>query len=272
LLFRPIRAPLPDGFVAASGSKLVEVLDGRSYPDRIVRELPGGFTAEFVLIPVTPGGNGPAAAYYILRDKVPRGLFAAFLDARPEAAPAYRERLEKRANSAERPKSAEDPRWPAYGMTVAEAQAFATWLVPAKGGFTANLPTPLQWDKAAGALDTASPDEFDPRGPFLKHAETEPDAIAIHRDEPLPVGTAKADLSRHGCRDMAGNGLEWTRPDPSDPEQAKLRGEVYDRKTEPTPYLFTFPNEKARSSETSNPPLQTSFRVVIEGLEQAGTR
>jgi formylglycine-generating enzyme required for sulfatase activity len=95
---------------------------------------------------------------------------------------------------------------PAFKVACEEAYSFGKWL--GKPYFAARLPTPKQWDKAAGLWDHG-----EVVGPFLGSENPEPDDIAINRefDGPMEVGTAKMDQSPYGCRDMAGNGKEWTR-------------------------------------------------------------
>jgi formylglycine-generating enzyme required for sulfatase activity len=65
------------------------------------------------------------------------------------------------------------------------------------------LPSVSQWNKAGGARNGAT-------GPF--RADWQPGEIAVNRgrDGPMPAGSATADMSIFGCRDMAGNGEEWT--------------------------------------------------------------
>ena len=83
-----------------------------------------------------------------------------------------------------------------------EAFQFAAWL----GG---RLPSIAQWEKAAGRFDDQGG-----LGPFQgSWNPQQPGRIAVGRrgQGPMAVGMATADVSAFGCRDMAGNGLEWTR-------------------------------------------------------------
>src|SRR5439155_25326613 len=69
------------------------------------------------------------------------------------------------------------------------------------------LPTTRQWDKAAGRFEKDKNE-----GPYLgAWSKTSKLAIAINRKEPMKIGEAEADKSPFECRDMAGNGKEWTR-------------------------------------------------------------
>lgn len=108
-----------------------------------------------------------------------------------------------------------DPRWPVLRVGIQEANLFAAWL----GGV---LPSVDEWDHAAGRyLPNAGDGPFE--GPF------ESGTIAIERDGlgPLPIGTATRDQSKFsGCRDMAGNGLEWTRTYRFDGNFSEFVGDV----------------------------------------------
>jgi formylglycine-generating enzyme required for sulfatase activity len=90
---------------------------------------------------------------------------------------------------------------------------------------------------------------------------------------PMPVGTASQDLSPFGCRDMSGNGLEWTRTIPSrsaervplekprknDP--VTLRGRSY---KDPEPLTFKDLEKKGELEEYQNAGDDIGFRVVLE--------
>src|SRR5262249_42498974 len=91
---------------------------------------------------------------------------------------------------------------PVLNVTAEEAHRFARWL----GG---ELPTAQQWDKAAGRFEDYRGD-----GPFKgKIGTVKPGldvAVGRKKEGPMPVGAALRDESLFGCRDMAGNGREWT--------------------------------------------------------------
>lgn len=94
--------------------------------------------------------------------------------------------------------------------------------------------------------------------------------IAIGRSEPLPVGQATADESPFGCRDMAGNGMEWTKDlnngmVPQDEKtrdvnaRVKLRGRGF-QQSSPLKY-----SEMDQGSCPSNERrYDVGFRVVLE--------
>ena len=136
---------------------------------------------------------GQPAPFYIMRDKVWAGLFRAFADENPGKVP-----------TSKRTRGEDQDFLPALGVTGPEAEEFAAWLGGPGRGF---LPTCPQWDQAAGKNDgSTSPfrgvcDPSDPAGPAVGGT-----ARAVNR--------VTCDVSIHGCRDMSGNGLEWTRLPP----------------------------------------------------------
>src|SRR5262249_26076831 len=119
------------------------------------------------------------------------------------------------------------------GVHVDDAQQCAEWLVPGRGA----LPLESQWDKAAGfyernrglgpckdevlayadalaVLSCWPPTELQrTASAWLSAARLwQKTQVALNRLEPMQLGEAKGDVSRpFGCRDMAGNGKEWTR-------------------------------------------------------------
>ena len=203
-ILKPQVAPLPPGFLALPDARLQFV--GREvYPTHIARSFGDGDDVEFLL--VAKGRDGGPGDFYIMKDKVSIRLYSKFAAARPTLTGAD---LGARA----------DDRLPMMGVTVQEAYDFAQWLggpqddsstaqTPHEGHIRAHLPTIKQWDKAAGFFDRQGRE-----GPYLMTWAGLPGEIAVGRKEeegPMPVGTATHDISWIGCRDMAGNGLEWTR-------------------------------------------------------------
>jgi formylglycine-generating enzyme required for sulfatase activity len=162
---------------------------------------------------------------------------------------------------------------PVMRVWVEDAHRCARWL----GGL---LPSEKEWDVAAGRWEKDRG-----AGPF--EAPWKPGEIAVNRREkgPLPVGTAVKDRSKFsGCRDMAGNGLEWTRScifnfeDPGELRETgeelrgrknlkfRLRGRSYEAKA---PLTFEFlvgmaefqPYE--RFGDGWHPLHDIGFRVVV---------
>jgi formylglycine-generating enzyme required for sulfatase activity len=153
---------------------------------------------------------------------------------------------------------------PVMQVTVIEAYCFARWL----GG---NLPEISQWDKAAGREDQQGR-----KGPFLpgwKRGDNKGIGIGRADEGPLPVGTAALDESVFMCRDMAGNGLEWTRDmasnrkklvpleNPGRSDLVACRGRNY---KETSPLLFSEFDQKAEAEEYQTASDEIGFRVMIE--------
>ena len=177
-------------------TRLIEV-NGKIYP-RVIEH--AFFKEEHPVVTrlIDRRKDGQPDPFYIMRDKVWVGLFRAFADEDPA-----------RVRNSKWNKDA-DERWPALGVTGPEAQAFAEWLGgPGRG----SLPTCDQWDQAAGK------NEGDGRtGPFqpIDNPRDCRGLIAVGGldAKPQPVGSAPLDISPRGCRDMSGNGWEWTRLPP----------------------------------------------------------
>lgn len=257
---------LPAGAKPAEGSKLVADRTGRKWPDSIVVTR-GDQSVVFRLIPQKHEGDPPS--FYIMENKVWNDLFrAATLDRR------FQEALDKARKGGqgwmiqEKWRLEGGGRLPVTNVTVAEANLFARWL----GG---KLPTSKQWKKASGYYE---PDRGEGpfRGPWNREDRN---AIAVNRgrDGPLPVGTATQDISPFEVRDMAGNGLEWTRNvlltqdevpliEPARDNQVVLRGRSI---IEPAvPLLYADLNDPPRLSASYEEAAEDiGFRVVIEPEE-----
>ncbi|HJT78665.1 MAG TPA: SUMF1/EgtB/PvdO family nonheme iron enzyme, partial [Gemmataceae bacterium] len=232
---------------------------GKQYYQRLVRKtlpgggpLPGG-PITFVLIPRSKQDD--PEPFYMMDEKVSVGLFTAFA-AQPDA----------------RVKAGWNPDgygadYPALGMKVDEAYRCARWL-------GANLPTREQWDRAAGVSDRG-----DREGPYQgKWDEMHPLKIAVNLPKAQPVTDAdghKDDVSVFGCRDMSGNGLEWTRSIRNDgtiPASAEepvppkafvwMRGMGFEA---PAPLQYAaWDNNKLPSAPSNLTTPDVGFRLVLE--------
>lgn len=261
IVLPPNVAPLPPDWVAVKGADLVRV-DGKTYPRKIERTVAGG--TRVVALLIDKQHHSDPDPFYIMENKVWEGLFAIFARERPDEVKSYE--IEMREEKARRKDSksskADDPRLPVRYVTAAEAQAFAEWLGGKGRGF---LPTPEQWDQAAGM------NLKDGRaGPFLAPWDPKSHDIAVgDLREPLPVGQAARDVSAFGCRDMSGNGLEWTRPTSTDAKEiVDLRAQSYTALSD-KPFVFTYIDTKTHrttesTSEITERSADTSFRIVIE--------
>ena len=194
----------------------------------------------FLLIPRT--AEVDLDSFYISRDMIDNRTFAAFAQADPDKVVDSVWSKGSLANGED--VGVSNPKLPAFRMTVTEAYECAKWL----GG---TLPSTREWDKAAGLYD--APQEA--LGPFFDTGDgQDPEgAIAVNRgnEGPMEIGAATNDRSLYGCRDMAGNGAEWTRslmagdevpiPEPSPDDRVFLRSRSYTR-TDP----LTFEDLKDR--------------------------
>ncbi|MEK6236882.1 MAG: SUMF1/EgtB/PvdO family nonheme iron enzyme, partial [Planctomycetales bacterium] len=261
-----------ESFEPTSDANIVKAGDSL-YHSRIERVIGDGLRVEFILIPKTNSDDPPT--FYMMKDKAWNDLFAAFVESgtKPDVDPQW----EQGARVTGMDLLAKDhPRNPVFRVMVEDAHACAAWL----GG---NLPTRQQWDKAAGLFDD---DERFPLGPFKGTWDLETDAdragerfgVDRRADGPLEIGKATDSLSQYGCRDMAGNGYEWTRDillstqavplaNPTGLTSVYLRGQKY---TNDQPLL----NEDLHNFRANEipPPARlynepdpyTGFRAVVE--------
>ncbi len=236
----PLPPPCPAGTfraVAGTGTRSVR---GKDYHEQIECVLADGSSVRFLLI--ASEARKQVVPFYLMEDMVWNDLYARFAD-RQASEPYWR--LGARAKGRglfgphgglapfgpdpllltfsvgrmwlvmERPDvpaylphpddlgvAGDKGRLPVMRVWIEDAHRFARWL----GGL---LPSDEEWDLAAGRWDKS-----DRQGPFLPDwKQGEKDTIAVGREfaGPMPVGAAVKDRSLHGCHDMAGNGLEWTR-------------------------------------------------------------
>jgi len=259
LTIRPPDIALPSHYKRAPGSKLVS-LSGTIHPDRIVRIFPDGTELHFLLIPKQRPGDPDS--FYIMRDKVWNKLFDVFARQQPARLThdVWQAKAIKNDGFPEHP----NERWPVMNVTAKEAHECSVWI----GGL---LPSIHQWEKASGLYDAPGSSEA---GPFVQPWDpADRTQIAIDRDEPMEVGAATRDVSPLGCRDMAGNGQEWTRDTssgkeiplgPGDIDLVYCRGRRY--RTKSTPLLYKDLNNKTLGDGWrylfGDP--EIGFRVVIE--------
>jgi hypothetical protein len=177
--------PLPAG-TQKVGTEISEPdIDGRIYWPRIVRDV-GGNSVQFILIPKV--GKEDPETFYIMENKVSRRLFKSFIETTPGIVWTAQD------------KPPMDDDFPALKVPCVSAYRFASEYL------SGNLPTTAQWDRAAGLRRDAGKEE----GPFQgKWDKSQKLDIAL--TAPRKVGSARDDISPTGCRDMAGNGSEWTR-------------------------------------------------------------
>jgi hypothetical protein len=258
--------------------------DGGTYYRKLMKKV-GGQDVVMVVVPREKPSD--PRTFYIMENKVWNDLYSHFavnpemrkkLDRYAEANPGTVKQQWQRGGYA--PGSAEPKEWeelgidgrgrvPVFRVTVTEAYFFATWL----GG---NLPTKQQWTKAAGSSEPdIAPDE-DRTGPFDGDVN-DPQGLAVNLSTtgPQPVGEAKRDVSRFGCRNMAGNGWEFVRdiknlpnrfvPLPAgqqDLATVQLMGQDYELSA--APLTFKQIREAINGQNYLEASPRTSFRVVLE--------
>jgi hypothetical protein len=188
---------LPKGWVKAPGAELREV-DGKVYYSEI-DVLRDGFKVAFLLIPHS--GKGPPT-FYMMRDKVWVALYRAFADAHAKELVndewknlTYKDPNRPGKQPLNGPERGECP---VMGVVIADADRFAEWM----GG---RLPNTDEWDKAAGLFEPNRTQE----GPFKKRVD-DWKGIGVNVPAPLPRQESTNDEGPFRCRQMAGNGEEWT--------------------------------------------------------------
>jgi serine/threonine protein kinase len=250
--------PLPPDAVAAPDATLIADNWGKHYYSKILK---GDSKLPFVLVPSGPNSGVPQS-FYIMENKVSIAQFKKFAEVKPED-----------VKNKEWLTLAADDTFPVLDVSVEDAHRFAKWV----GG---KLPTTLQWDSAAGRY--VKPPRIGPYNGFWWEAKLlngKPDQIAVGLEKPMPVGQAAGDISPTGCKDMSGNGREWTdnlrgqesrrvyNADLQVDDWVLLRGRSFN---EDDPLRFKDIEDRERSrqvydaQEALKPDLDIGFRVVIE--------
>lgn len=280
----------PNGCERAEDSEYVKF--GGKFYDRIITwEYALGKKANFILITPAPDSDDPNP-FYILETKVTNDIFRQFADS---GANLVNNDWKKGGfKDGESLPARLHPRHPVFRVHHIDADKFAIWLGE-KLGCECLLPSVPQWEKAGGINEG----EF--LGPFNRPLKTlnqdgRIDVVYSPTDEsedenesermdsimgPMDSGIAEADISFHGCRDMAGNGLEWTRT-AADGNTYRRISEMRDNAaddlfvflmsqeyTASMPFLFYDPkytHERVRlPSDNSNKATgYISFRVILE--------
>jgi hypothetical protein len=260
---------------APDATEVVVREEGVKYWNRIVRTLPNkavlasGMPCVFVLIPYH--AEQKLGSFYMMENKVWNELFAEFNRQYLEEHPSllnseewpndWADRGAERAHGDDMP-AASYPRYPVMRVSFRQAQEFAKWL----GG---SLPSPLQWDVAAGLYSPAAK-KSGALGPFRGDWNNSPRpkiAVDVGGAGTSPVGASEDDISPFFCRDMAGNGAEWTSQVSSPPySMVMLRGRDYHKDQ---PLLYSELATSSTENEKEDPYLTSDhigFRVVLEPI------
>jgi serine/threonine protein kinase len=230
----------PQGYRPVDPNDVQPVGNDR-YAKRIERDEIGGIKPTFVLVV----SNGKPL--YVMETKAWNGLMADFLKTRDG---------NETASAPWRMKPADGV---ATGMTVSDAVACATWL-------SGRLPTPKEWDAAAG---------YSPEGnkPLVTKG---PPAIGLAA--PRPVNAPERDVVESTkVTDMTGNGREWTSevilPDggrepltekPRDGAVVVLRGRNYTLARQLMANDLNYEQAVPQTQFADKGSKYTTFRVVIE--------
>lgn len=239
---------VPASFEQAVGANLIEAGERKFY-DKIVRKFNGG-SALFILVVPSDRKDKP---FYMMENKVWNAFFRSYL---PELV-----RLKAVGEKGDEVWRKEDANFPTRQIDVEAAHHFARLL----GGY---LPTPRQWEIAAGYYD-----KMDRTGPTVSGS------AAIKLTRPQPINAEPGDVGPLGIRDLAGNGREFTRkairsdkmimdvpiekPDPLT-DKIILRGQSFD-----APKALSYDDIEAHikvgnDDDYPGESALTGFRVVIE--------
>lgn len=288
----PPKVWVPDGFAPASKS-LRKSNTHEVALHTVIEKQVADQAVRFVLIE----GSVEVAPFYIMENKVWNGLLAEFDRNFPDERRVVAERdgdkelfppVDDREGwkqgamaNAERLGIDNYPRLPVMNVNAFEAHEIALWL----GGPTAHLPTARQWDTAAG-YDLWKSGELKNTpwsdGPYRNDFKTPKPRIAVDQRKfgPTNVGESIDDIGPNGCRDMAGNGREFTSsvgvatarlPHCSLHALVQRRGRSYQSSAQSGPAHLTWTALDAASGQ-SRPDSQdanarnpaTGFRVVVE--------
>ncbi len=269
---------LPAGFEAVEKDGLGQ-WPGTQRFYRTIRTSRFGVTFQYRLIPGGRVDEGVMDPFYMLEDKVTVGQFRAVAASSEFRTLLERLEMEHPATLARDPEDEDRGAWndeimtrfddwPVQKVTVTAAHCFAVSL-------GCKLPTVKQWERAGGRYDGYLGPAVWRKGDTPENIE----GIAVKRPridgkpaEPMKVGETTRDVSCYGCRNMAGNGLEWTRDvksntglprkvpldKPLNTDQVFVRGHHY---TKDKQYLFELESAAAYYFQTRT---GFSFRVVLE--------
>ncbi|HVS34255.1 MAG TPA: bifunctional serine/threonine-protein kinase/formylglycine-generating enzyme family protein [Gemmataceae bacterium] len=214
---------LPDDFVKSDDATVQPGDGGKQCYSRIEKRFGNNQVIRFVLIPEEPRAQDPRP-FYMMDNKVTNGQFkAAWADARFQSRLAKLKELarkftdlqweqwrlggERKINGAFVNFGSDDDMLPVLRVNGLEAYCFARWVDNELG----DLPTEDNWDRAAGKYKNAAKQIYrGPPGQAPVGGDTPDVAIMREKQGPLAVSLATWDISVYECRNMAGDGAEWT--------------------------------------------------------------
>jgi len=248
----PVPPPrmLPRGTDAEPGARMVTLAGGRVVPEWLVATR-GGEAVRFRLIAPVGGAGGSVAPFYVAEAKVSNRFF---------------QHAAKAANLVEtlraKPGGADAP---AVCLTANEAATFAE--AAFEGG---RLPTPDEWDHAAGFYDRLTQ-----AGPLRPGGRAR---VGLADPAPIRGGDADAARNQYDLIDMAGNGREWTAavlPARGKPfklvtgpafaplDLVVLRGRNYTHRTPLSYDMMEYERAEPQTQLAGVPSPYTGFRVVL---------
>jgi formylglycine-generating enzyme required for sulfatase activity len=244
------------------GAKVIADASKRLFYDKI-DVIRAGTRYRFLLISLQQKDSKRIPTFCIMEYKVSVGQFRLFAGEDARTGPG-----KVRSNAWQEPDGVggDYPKdeYPVFNVSLDGAFRCARWL-------NGNLPTVDQWDKAAGRFE--NPRVFE--GPFIGlWNNLDSSGIAVNRGNkgPMPCGSSTRDVSPFGCRDMAGNGREWTRnlveagkfvplANPAGNPLVVLRGRTFRGHSQPLRFRdLDHPDVGLYSGGDA----ETGFRVVIE--------
>ncbi len=110
------------------------------------------------------------------------------------------------------------PRWPVFGVSWHDAQAYCDWR-SRREGRTIRLPTEAEWEKAARGVDGRAY----PWGNRFDTSLCNTQESLRERPSPVPVDSFPSDVSIYGMRGAGGNLRDWTLTESTEGEGERAR-------------------------------------------------